>query len=84
MALSATLANTAMAVTLLMALGVGVTWSFAPALANEAGIYRLLGQTAAGLFAVILVFSQVAERAKDFVSLRERWRRWRRTHSDMT
>jgi hypothetical protein len=53
-------------------------------LANEAGIYRLLGQTAAGLFAVILVFSQVAERAKDFVSLRERWRRWRRTHSDMT
>ena len=52
--LSAALANTAVAAMLLMALGVSVTWSFAPALANEADIYRLLGETAAGLFAAAL------------------------------
>lgn len=77
----ATLTNTAMAVTLLLALGVSVTWSFAPALVNEAGFYRLLGQTAAGLFAVLLLLAQVAERAKEFVSARDRWRRWRGTHN---
>jgi hypothetical protein len=73
-ALSTTLANAAMAATLLMALGVSVTWSFAPSLANEAGVYRLLGQAAAWLVTALLVFSQIAERVKEVVALRERWR----------
>ena len=67
-----------------MALVVSAAWSFAPAWATEAGVYRLLGRTAAGLFAALLLFSQVAERAKEFVSLRERWRRWRSTRTDIT
>jgi hypothetical protein len=83
-ALSTALANTAMAATLLMALGVSITWSFAPTFANEESIYRLLGQTAAGLIAVIVLFSQAAQWTKEFVSIRERWRRWRGTHGDIT
>ena len=82
--LSATLVNMAIGATLLMALAVSAAWSFAPAWATEAGVYRLLGQTAAGLLAALLVFSQLAERAKEFVSLRERWRRWRSTHTELT
>ena len=76
-----TLTRTAMAATLLMALVVSVTWSFAPAKVNEAGIYRLLGQTASWLFLLFFLVSLVTERVKEFVSLRERWQQWRGTHS---
>jgi hypothetical protein len=83
-ALSTTVINMAMATTLLMALAVSAAWSFAPAWVTEAGVYNLLGQTAAALLAALMLFSQIAERAKEFVSLRERWRRWRATHTQVT
>jgi hypothetical protein len=82
--LGATLRNTAMATMLLMALGVSLTWSFRPDLVNEAATYRLLGQTTAGLFVLLLLISQVVERLKEFASVRKRWRSWRRTGQDIT
>jgi hypothetical protein len=82
-ALSATLVNMAMAATLLMALAVSVMWSLAPAWVNEVRMYSLLGQIAAGLFAVLMLLSFVAERVKEFFSLRDRWRDWH-TRYDVT
>jgi len=82
--LSTALYSSAMGAMLLMAIGVSAVWSFAPEWVNEAGIYRLLGETAAALFVVLLIVGQVAERMKEFISLRERWRRWRSTHETLT
>jgi len=72
-----------MAATLLVAIGVSAVWSFEPAWVNEAGVYSLLGTTAAWLFVVFMLFGFLAERVKEFFSLRASWRRWRSRYRDV-
>src|SRR5262249_21148162 len=82
-AFSAMLANAAMAATLFVAIGVSAVWSFEPAWVNEAGVYSLLGTTAAWLFVVFMLFGFLPERVKEFFSLRGSWRRWRSRYRDV-
>jgi hypothetical protein len=83
-AFSATFVNTAMAVTLLVAIGVSAAWSFVPSWVNEPNVYSLLGQTAAGLFVVLMILSQIPEPVAKLASLPERWTQWRSTHTAVT